>query len=305
MNRPSTAREMVAARNAAVENWRPGAIFDQLAAVQSREGKIFGPPARYALLERSMMRDGAMWWVDEDMCDLVEAAMGSLPEDTELAGVIADDWRALCMFARPIRATDAESGEKQLDVDAFQWGPVDLNDCNGAKGGKGFAISSYQWFEPLGLCPLGRSDWRIEQKLGEVVSPFPGGTQNAYVQSAIEDRRLAAAVWLLASQDGLAVRTTVHSDRATIRRTHRDGIAATDVNVISLRHRPTAHGEPAEHEGSQLRVRVPVTGHWRNQPWGPALALRRPQWIAPHLRGPEDAPLRVRSTVKVLRGDNA
>jgi hypothetical protein len=33
-----------------------------------------------------------------------------------------------------------------------------------------------------------------------------------------------------------------------------------------------------------------VRGHWRNQ-WYPSLNARRPLWIAPYLKGPDDAPL--------------
>ena len=43
-----------------------------------------------------------------------------------------------------------------------------------------------------------------------------------------------------------------------------------------------------------------VDGHWRNQPYGVGHSLRRLQWIAPFIKGPEDAPLVIKD--KVMRG---
>lgn len=44
-----------------------------------------------------------------------------------------------------------------------------------------------------------------------------------------------------------------------------------------------------------------VTGHWREQPYGPGRSRRRRQWIAPYIKGPKDKPLRLDETVRVLR----
>ncbi|MEV6871666.1 hypothetical protein [Amycolatopsis sp. NPDC051128] len=39
--------------------------------------------------------------------------------------------------------------------------------------------------------------------------------------------------------------------------------------------------------------------HWRNQ-WYPLRGEHRPVWINPHVKGPQDAPLRTGDTVHVL-----
>ena len=52
----------------------------------------------------------------------------------------------------------------------------------------------------------------------------------------------------------------------------------------------------ASRTGHQLDHQVWVTGHWKQQPYGPQGSLRRPQWIKPYLKGPdlaESAQLRV------------
>jgi hypothetical protein len=56
-------------------------------------------------------------------------------------------------------------------------------------------------------------------------------------------------------------------------------------------------GDSAPGSGTPLHFRVPVIGHWRNQACGPKRSKRRPIWIQPHERGPDDAPLKVRQTV--------
>lgn len=40
-----------------------------------------------------------------------------------------------------------------------------------------------------------------------------------------------------------------------------------------------------------------VRGHWRLQPHGPGRTLRKPLWIDPYVKGPEDKPLDVRPTI--------
>lgn len=55
--------------------------------------------------------------------------------------------------------------------------------------------------------------------------------------------------------------------------------------------RTSDRGQGTGEKTGQLRVRTRVSGHWRNQPYGPRHSLRRRQWIVPFWRGPEDGPL--------------
>lgn len=47
-------------------------------------------------------------------------------------------------------------------------------------------------------------------------------------------------------------------------------------------------------KGSAPTVQFLVRGHWRNQACGPRMTQRRPTWIEPYWKGPEDAPINVR-----------
>lgn len=46
---------------------------------------------------------------------------------------------------------------------------------------------------------------------------------------------------------------------------------------------------------STVNVQFLVRGHWRNQPHGPKLTLRRRQWIEPYWKGEKDAPIPLRT----------
>lgn len=82
--------------------------------------------------------------------------------------------------------------------------------------------------------------------------------------------------------------TDVQPDRASRKRLRRDGQEPGSVRVIELRRSERASSEgdgSREYHHSWI-----VRGHWRQQ-WYPKREVHRPVWIAPHIKGPEDAPL--------------
>lgn len=76
--------------------------------------------------------------------------------------------------------------------------------------------------------------------------------------------------------------------RATRRRYERDHRTPPQVRVCRLRRseRPETTGESAR----EWHHRWIVRGHWRQQ-WYPSIQAHRPVWIAPFVKGPQDAPL--------------
>ncbi|MGW5633925.1 hypothetical protein ACWEWQ_03485, partial [Streptomyces sp. NPDC003832] len=94
------------------------------------------------------------------------------------------------------------------------------------------------------------------------------------------------AAWLLMQQP-IATIKDVEVDRAARKRLRRQQREPKPVRVIELR-RP-AHSGPGD--GSrEFHHQWIVRGHWRQQ-WYPARQVHRPVWIAPHIKGPEGAPL--------------
>lgn len=98
---------------------------------------------------------------------------------------------------------------------------------------------------------------------------------------------LLLSVWLLMAQP-LARTSEVEPDRAARKRLRRAGHEPAPVRVIELRRPRTSsgHGDGDREYHHQWIVR----GHWRQQ-WHPKRQVHRPVWIAPHIKGPEGAPL--------------
>lgn len=146
---------------------------------------------------------------------------------------------------------------------------------------------------------LGRGDWLA----GTAVAHRETCYSELSFASIVEDRRRLAALWLLIAQPGMTTVRESHGDRAEHRRAQRAGRAAPTVCIVDVaraHRRPTTGDDSDGHR--HVGVRFPVSGHWRRQAYGPERAYRRPTWIAPHWRGPDDAPLSNVEHVRVLRG---
>ncbi|MEU1787142.1 hypothetical protein ABZ553_14955 [Streptomyces sparsogenes] len=118
-----------------------------------------------------------------------------------------------------------------------------------------------------------------------------GLTDDEVVDGAVGDDdlliRAFRSAWLLMQQP-LAEASDVEPDRATTKRLRRAGHEPRPVRVIQLR-RPKDAGEPGDGSRDYHHQWI-VRGHWRNH-WHPKRQVHRPVWIAPHVKGPEGAPM--------------
>ena len=115
--------------------------------------------------------------------------------------------------------------------------------------------------------------------------------------------RTVLATWLLIAQPGIVELTQQVAPRPERRRAARSGRPLPPVRVVSIHHsaRTPSPAEPAAGMSRRrIRVRFPVRGFWRDQPYGKGRTLRRRTWISEHWRGPEDAPVLNRPTVTVV-----
>lgn len=104
------------------------------------------------------------------------------------------------------------------------------------------------------------------------------------------------ATWHMQRQR-ITVERTTGPERAAARRLARAGSTSpTAVRVINLRGADEARAE-GDVSAREYRNRWIVRGHWR-QHWYPSLQDRRPVWIAPHVKGPDGAPLLVGEKVQ-------
>jgi hypothetical protein len=121
---------------------------------------------------------------------------------------------------------------------------------------------------------------------------------DATVTAPLSPRTLALARFILAASTWLHQRIAVmgsgHIERHRRKQFGREigGPAPTDVKVISLRRMESTHSPSADGEPVEWSCRWIVSGHWRNQPYKDE---RRLIYIMPHVKGPEDRPLKVPS----------
>lgn len=391
-----------------VEQWRPGHPFAQayedghVNLVEELVGSRRSIGAQMARWEHRAAERSSLWWVNDDMTDLVDAAAPSVPDSYVLNMEDAPDMAGAVVFEHTIHGIDANDRDHLVRVDALIWAPValpaapgrgrpdpvqgvgisiytrvDLGDMDGpqlqllasrnvlteadasdlihltmdsdrastlgaeflplpdgvvspfpddAFIGDGLTMPTEHGAEHGQLSmaspvaekviydtstkasvenhaddvvwvPCGRSDW----VLGETITtPIVDGLDPVVIDSMIEDRRWLAALWLIASQTNVTTKTIERPDRAAARRSQRAKVDPS-VTVVKLR-RISEPKDPDDvtHSGREWHHRWIVSGHWRNQPYGPGRGLRRPMWIAPYVKGPEGMPLVDRPKVKAL-----
>ncbi|MEU4224367.1 hypothetical protein AB0F17_08740 [Nonomuraea sp. NPDC026600] len=115
-----------------------------------------------------------------------------------------------------------------------------------------------------------------------------GSEEEARHDRHYPDNRIFKTIWRLMQQP-LIVNEAARFDRAARRRLERQQVPPAAVRVIRLRR--GAHGDSNGQQDHEHFHQWVVRGHWRQQPYGPKGSLRRPVWIAPHVKGPEGAPL--------------
>lgn len=303
------ARDLPAWRAVSEQCWEPHGPFTlsaRVIATSSREHAHDFKPA----WERATMRDSQLWFVGAPMCDLLVGAAPAMPPLKLTASVLPDE-AGFVFFEAPLAGIDADGTENQVTVGAYLWGRAVWEHPRTLKQRPVIGITVYG----PGIMPKSFTDVRSTvplMPLGGLVWPF-GETcdvqwfdGDARDQSMSEDRRRLLALWLLSTQPGLA---SNHLHEVPVRRSKakRKRIAAgkvqepeSPVRVIQLRRQPPGdHDAPERAAGARTyRHRWTVSGHWRNQAFGPERSLRRPTYINPYLKGPDDAPLLKSERVK-------
>lgn len=104
-------------------------------------------------------------------------------------------------------------------------------------------------------------------------------------------QRLLMAFWALIGQR-VTDTTRMPIERHARRRAERRGKQNIEDGIRVIRLRRLAGETPSDHDDKLVMWshRWVVGGHWRQQ-WYPSADEHRPIWIAPHVKGPESAPL--------------
>ena len=302
------ARDLPGWRTASVQCWEPGGPFTLAARLIKASSPEHAHDFRPGW-ERATMRDAQLWYVGAPMCDLLVGAAPAMPP-LKLTAALMPDEAGFVFFEAPLAGIDADGTENTVSVGAYLWGRAMWEHPRTRKQRPVIGITVYgpglmsksslsDMLGPVPLMPLGGLVWPFGETCD--VQWYGGDPRD---RSMSEDRRRLLALWLLSSQAGLTS-NTVHQAQQTSK-AKRKRIAAgkvqpdPPVRVVQLRRQPAGDRDAPERSagGRTYRHRWTVSGHWRNQAFGPQHSLHRPLYINPYLKGPDTAPLLKSERVK-------
>jgi hypothetical protein len=109
------------------DQWKPGRPFATTAAAMHSLRSITASNAEhYARHERTLLEHATLWWVAEDMVDLLLASAAHVPDDVHLADLPKMPGAGLVVFEKPWWGIDADQPDRQVQVDALLWGAAQL-----------------------------------------------------------------------------------------------------------------------------------------------------------------------------------
>jgi len=265
--------------------------------------------ARELLGGLAYVADAELFHVSAEMTSLAAAAAASMPEYA-IAKSDLPAHTGLVYFATPLAYVTFAPGHK-IALSGVSWTPMIDSGRYGVElvlhAGRDETISVNEFTEAEAeavrrgwsrLQPSARHFLAFDESIHEhPKSVVHEGVTGDFGAQAVEIAKQVVTTWNLMSQP-LAVNAEARYDRASIRRLAREGKQPAPVRVISLR-RPPGESTGGSSERGHHHQWV-VRGHWRQQ-WYPARQVHRPVWIAPHIKGPEGAPLLGGEKVYALR----
>lgn len=273
---------------------RDGSLRDNIRS--GREAGLFGhlvvDDDRVADAHRDTIGMSQLIWISPEMCDLIEHASATIPASTRIFADTAPFLRGLAFFARPLIGIDAVH-PGFVRMAALSWSPLRRQPDRDSPESHELDMNWYSYFPPFladgRAVPqarrwmiIGGSEWQLGATLDTAPNP-----------SALEDRRYLMTMFALLTSPGIArIDNLPPATRAERRRSAREpSLPGDDVRIVYLRREtPNSHNATVA-DGREYHHRWIVSGHWRMQPCGRGGRDRRATWIAPHLKGPEGAPM--------------
>lgn len=219
---------------------------------------------RHAVVDT--VNEAELFFVTGPMASLAVAAAGSLP-DFRVDTHDLPSKSGFLLYEIPITHLDDADVMSGYSMDADVTGVIWNHFDDG--------LVALAWLGERGV--VGLHYFLLNGLVGALV---PGSTGCRQALATLK------STWILLGQT-LASVEDAHYDRAARRRIEKQGKTPPRVRVISLRRRA---GESSGDSDREYHHQWIVRGHWRQQ-WYPERQVHRPIWIAPHIKGPEGAPL--------------
>lgn len=241
------------------------------------------------------LRKASLWWASEDMTDLAISAAGGLPPWTP--SIAAPAMTGFMWFSRPIGRTVERPGRGfddqgntvetilgSSDIYGVHWSLLDgvilsLTLYGSVQSAEQRARTSPIWEQvyEIGVYSI----WGDRE--------FFPGDMTVLDPSMREAIHVLGAAWLLMQQPTVAEHRQA---RGTGFRGQKKPKKIDLVQVIDLRRLARKSNEEPGHTTREYRTRWLVRGHWRQQRVGPGRKYVKPVFVAPHIKGPDGAPLK-------------
>ncbi len=280
---PTSASLLPDMRLDMITAWQPGGIFHDANQREVERGSASMQLAGNAELNLAALRASELWWVGEDAGALLAEIAAGVPEDVTSAGDLFPQV-GMAIAEQPIFETmfDADDGRKavRMTLRGIIW--CQLPD--------GWACMMMGALVPGSvpvrvhedhISPFYTQVWRAGAPLSETSSRDEG---------MLNGFRWLIALMALSKEPRLSDSSSEPPPRSARRRSQRAGIDLGATRVVYLRGSDGSVSSSSP-EDRTYRHRWIVSGHWRSQPYGEGMKLRRPVYIAPYVKGPEGAPL--------------
>lgn len=263
-------------------------------------GMPLGPGERERLWQTAVTtwRDAELFFVTGAMSEVAKAAARTMPEFTIQPQDLPAE-QGVIYFDSPIG--ENSDGQRSAGIIACAWTINELTyeeygtrtgvfftfhtsradavqTTNAALAGEEISESRYR---DAGMAPLPHDDDAWVMFGDDIPKPDTLTSQELWA-------RTVTCAWILMQQP-IATVSVERADRASRRRLAKQSEKDSPIRVIALRHAKSQHVSRDESEREYHHQWV-VRGHWRQQ-WYPSEERNKPRWIAPHVKGPEGAPL--------------
>lgn len=259
-----------------------------LSASPERVGEIMLDAARY----------GDTYWWSRELCDVLEATAPAIPDFTLRMGDLVTE-RGFVWFDRPLAMPVREDIGEGVGLSGLSWSVV--NEAHAPRANQpsvyvhsdvpiravGAVLTFYVLWDGRPQMYGSTSWYEGESLLALLANSDPDGLNFDWVD--------AVARYVSAALSFMAQRLVRHSPERATRATRKriaEVLDADTVQVVRLRRSVSDARAERGAEPVEWSCRWFVRGHWRQQACGQGLAERRPVFVLPYVKGPDDKPLR-------------
>lgn len=264
--------------------------------------QILNSAEEFAVMARALTLS-SLWWVTHQMMKLAQEAGPSLPEWSP--SMYIPDMNGLLLWENTLGTVPwTMAPDSSLTRDAFGKPAIPLVETHGMA-----------WSTRAGtvrIAMVSRNRELAKESGFPEIAGRPVLTPVAYldnvplygVQPPDNTDREAPLLAVIGATWGLMQQPTLVSTKMTngpVLGRGADPADTNDVTLVDLRRVQQVRDGATDPSGSHLTNRHIVRGHWRQQACGPEHSLRKPIWIAPHIKGPDDGKLVTGEIVNVWR----